>query len=202
VYVFTHDSIFVGEDGPTHQPIEHAAALRCIPNVTVLRPGDEEETAEAWLMAMERQNGPTALLLTRQNLVTYAKPSGWKESARRGAYIVKDVDGAPDVVVAATGSEVNLALEAAEKTARKVRVVSVVSMERLREQDVAYRESLFPAGVRVVTAEVGVGFGWEAIASRSDDIFSLDRFGESGPGSEVAEYLGYTAEGLRRLIEA
>lgn len=202
VYVFTHDSIFVGEDGPTHQPIEHAAALRSIPNLTVLRPGDEEETAEAWLMAMERLEGPTALLLTRQNLVNYAKPESWKQEARRGAYIVKDTDGAPDVVVAATGSEVNLALEAAGKTSRKVRVVSVVSMERLREQDAGFRETLFPKGVKVVTAEVGVSFGWQAIASGSESVFALDRFGESGPGGEVAEYLGFTAENLQRLIEA
>ncbi len=202
VYVFTHDSIFVGEDGPTHQPVEHAAALRAIPNLTVIRPGDEEETAEAWLMAMERLEGPTALLLTRQNLVTYAKPQNWKRDARRGAYVVQDTDGAPEVVVAATGSEVNLALEAAGKSSRKVRVVSVVSMERLREQDASFRSSLFPSGVKVVTAEVGVGFGWQAIASGSENVFALDRFGESGPGGEVAEYLGFTAENLQRLIEA
>ena len=202
VYVFTHDSIYVGEDGPTHQPVEHAAALRCIPNVTVLRPGDEEEAAEAWLMAMERLDGPTALLLTRQNLVTYAKPDGWKQSARRGAYIVKDVSGKPDAVVAATGSEVNLALEAAEKSSLNVRVVSVVSMERLREQDAEFRRTLFPTGVRVVTAEVGVSQGWEAIASSPDLTFALNRFGESGPAAEVADHLGYTAESLRRLIEA
>jgi len=202
VYVFTHDSIFVGEDGPTHQPVEHAAALRTIPNVTVIRPGDEEETAEAWLMAMERLEGPTALLLTRQNLVNYAKPEGWKREARRGAYVVKDTDGTPDVVVAATGSEVNLALEAAEKSSRKVRVVSVVSMERLREQDESFRTALFPAGVKVVAAEVGVSFGWQAIASGSENVFALDRFGESGPGGDVAEYLGFTAENLQRAIEA
>ncbi|MFW5688875.1 MAG: transketolase [Spirochaetota bacterium] len=201
VYVFTHDSIFVGEDGPTHQPIEHFAALRCIPNVTVIRPGDEEEAGEAWLMAMERLNGPTALILTRQNLVTYEKPADWKQRARRGAYIVKDTDGTPDVVVAATGSEVNLALEAAEKSGRKVRVVSVVSMERLREQDAAFREALFPKGVKVVTAEVGVSQGWEAIASAPSLTFALNRFGESGPGDEVAEHLGFTAENLQRMIE-
>ena len=202
VYVFTHDSIFVGEDGPTHQPIEHAAALRCIPNVTVIRPGDEEETAEAWLMAMQRLDGPTALLLTRQNLETYAKPSDWKDSMRKGAYIVRDVDGTPDVVVAASGSEVNLALEAAGKSAKKVRVVSVVSMERLRDQPRTYFERLFPAGVKVVTAEVGVSQGWDWIASSPELTFALNRFGESGPGSDVAEHLGFTAAQLQKLIEA
>ncbi|MFW5848730.1 MAG: transketolase [Spirochaetota bacterium] len=201
VYVFTHDSIFVGEDGPTHQPIEHAAALRCIPNVTVIRPGDEEETAEAWLMAMERLTGPTALLFTRQNLVTYEKPAGWKADARKGAYIAKDTDGTPDVVIAATGSEVNLALEAAEKSSKKVRVVSVMSLERLREQDSLFREQLFPKGAKIVTAEVGVSQGWEAIASSPEHTFALNRFGESGPGPEVAEHLGFTAENLQRMVE-
>ncbi len=202
VYIFTHDSIFVGEDGPTHQPIEHAAALRCIPNVTVIRPGDEEETAEAWLMAMQRLDGPTALLLTRQNLETYAKPSDWKDSMRKGAYIVRDVDGTPDVVVAASGSEVNLALEAAASSAKKVRVVSVASMERLREQPRTYYERLFPAGVKVVTAEVGVSQGWEWIASSTELTFALNRFGESGPAADVAEHLGFTAAQLQKLIEA
>ncbi len=202
VYIFTHDSIFVGEDGPTHQPIEHAAALRCIPNVTVIRPGDEEETAEAWLMAMQRLDGPTALLLTRQNLETYAKPSDWKSAMRQGAYIVRDVEGTPDVVVAASGSEVNLALEAAGRSTKKVRVVSVVSMERLREQPRTYYERLFPAGVRVVTAEVGVSQGWEWIASSPELTFALNRFGESGPAADVAEHLGFTAAQLQKLIEA
>ena len=201
IYIFTHDSIFVGEDGPTHQPIEHAPALRAIPNLTVLRPGDEEETAEAWLMAMERLTGPTALLLTRQNLVTYEKPAGWKESMRKGAYIVRDTDGTPDVVVAATGSEVNLALTAAEQSRKSVRVVSVTSFERLREQPRTYFESLFPPGVKSVTAEVGVRQGWEAIASSPENAFSLERFGESGPAAEVADYLGFNAANLLKLIE-
>jgi transketolase len=202
VFVFTHDSIYIGEDGPTHQPIGQLASLRCIPNVTVIRPGDDEETAEAWLIAMERLNGPTALVFTRQNLVTYAKPAGWKDDARRGAYIVKDTDGTPDVVVAATGSEVNLALAAAEKATKKVRVVSVMSMERLREQDSLFREKLFPAGSKVVTAEAGASQGWETIATSPQNTFAVNRFGASGPGTEVAEHLGFTVENLQRMIEA
>lgn len=202
IYVFTHDSIFVGEDGPTHQPIEHTVALRSIPGLTVLRPADAEETGEAWLMAMERTSGPTALVLTRQNLLAFAKPSGWKESMRSGAYVALEADGTPDVVVAATGSEVPLAIEAAKQSSKKVRVVSITSQERLREQEKSYYESLFPAGVRVITAEVGVSQGWEAIASSPDDTFALNRFGESGPGAKVAEHLGYTAHALQKLIEA
>ncbi|TVQ20272.1 MAG: transketolase [Spirochaetaceae bacterium] len=202
VYVFTHDSIFVGEDGPTHQPVEHTVALRSIPNLAVLRPADAEETAEAWLIAMERTDGPTALVLTRQNLKAFAKPAGWKGAARKGAYVALDCDGTPEVIVAATGSEVPLAIDAAAKSARKVRVVSIVSHERLREQGESYRVSLFPAGVRVITAEVGIGLGWEGIASSARDVFSLDRFGASGPGDEVADHLGFNAAALAKLIEA
>ncbi len=201
IYVFTHDSIFVGEDGPTHQPIEHAAALRSIPGLTVIRPADDEETAEAWKMAIERTTGPTALIFTRQNLLSFAKPSDWKEKARQGAYVALEADGSPDVVVAATGSEVSLAIEAANASSKKVRVVSVVSMERLKEQDDAFRGSLFPHGARVVTAEVGVSQGWEGFASSTADIFALNRFGASGPGARVAEHLGYTAQALAKLIE-
>ena len=201
IYVFTHDSIFVGEDGPTHQPIEHAAALRSIPGLTVIRPADDEETAEAWKMAIERTTGPTALIFTRQNLLSFAKPSDWTEKARKGAYIALDTDGAPDVVVAATGSEVSLAIEAANASKRKVRVVSIVSMERLKEQNDAFYAELFPKGTRVVTAEVGVSQGWEGIATKRADIFALNRFGASGPAAAVAEHLGYTADGLTKLIE-
>jgi transketolase len=201
VFVFTHDSIFVGEDGPTHQPIEHAAALRSIPGLTVIRPADDEETAEAWKMAIERTTGPTALIFTRQNLLSFAKPADWKEKARQGAYVALDCDGAPDVVVAATGSEVSLAIEAAGASSKKVRVVSIVSMERLKEQERAFFAQLFPEGARVVTAEVGVSQGWEGVATSRDDTYSLNRFGASGPGAKVAEHLGYTAESLKKLIE-
>jgi transketolase len=202
IYVFTHDSIFVGEDGPTHQPVEHVAALRSIPGLTVVRPADAEETGEAWLMAMERTDGPTALVLTRQNLLAFAKPDGWKKSMRKGAYVALEADGTPDVVVAATGSEVSLAIEAAQKSKRSVRVVSVTSQERLWEQDSGFYRTLFPEGVRVVTAEVGISQGWEGIASTPSDVFALNRFGASGPGAEVAEHLGYTAAALQKLIEA
>jgi transketolase len=201
VFVFTHDSIYVGEDGPTHQPIEHASALRAIPGLTVIRPADDEETAEAWKMAIERTTGPTVLIFTRQNLLSFKKPADWREKARQGAYIALDTDGTPDVVVAATGSEVSLAIEAASASSKKVRVVSVVSMERLKEQDEDYRHRLFPEGVRVITAEVGVSHGWEGIASTSGDAFALNRFGASGPGAQVAEHLGYTAQALQKLIE-
>jgi transketolase len=202
IYVLTHDSIFVGEDGPTHQPIEHNAALRTIPGVDVLRPGDAQETAEAWLMAIERDDGPSALLLTRQNLTVYEKAdTNWKENMRRGAYLVKDCDGQPEVVLVATGSEVNLAIEAAAASSRRTRIVSMPSVDRFRSQSREYRAKLVPSDVPVITVEVGVRQGWEGIASDEDHIFSLDRFGASGPGAAVAEHLGFTAEALTGLIE-
>ncbi|MCK4515307.1 MAG: transketolase [Spirochaetaceae bacterium] len=203
IYVFTHDSIFVGEDGPTHQPIEHNAALRTIPGVDVLRPADAQETAEAWLMAAERDDGPSALVLTRQNLLTFQKADPhWKQTARKGAYIAKECDGEPEVVLVATGSEVTLALEAAAKSSKRIRVVSMISVDRFREQDAAFRDGILPPSVRIIAAEVGVSFGWDGIASGRENVFALDRFGMSGPGAEVAEQLGYTADALLALIEA
>jgi transketolase len=202
IYVFTHDSIFVGEDGPTHQPIEHNEALRIIPNMDLLRPADAQETALAWKLAIERDDGPSALVLTRQNLLTFAKADpNWQETARRGAYVARDCDGTPDVVVVATGSEVTLALEVAERSSKKVRVVSMISCNRFRQQDDAFRLSLIPAGARVVTAEVGVTSGWEGIASSREDAFGLNRFGESGPGAEVAAHLGFTADELLKVVD-
>jgi transketolase len=202
IYVFTHDSIFVGEDGPTHQPIEHLASLRIIPNLWVLRPGDAEETAQAWAMAMERSGGPTVLTLSRQNLTVYAKADpDWKETIRTGAYIVKKVSG-PEVVVIATGSEVNLALEAAamaEQQGRKVQVVSMISRELFESQPAAIRDAVLPPGVRRVCCEAGVRTGWERWAC-PEDILSIDRFGESAPGPKVAEHLGFTAAALARMI--
>jgi transketolase len=199
IYVFTHDSIFVGEDGPTHQPVEHLASLRAIPNVRVLRPGDPEETAEAWALALERRDGPTALALSRQNLAVYPKDDpDWKRTFRTGAYIVKKAEK-PDVVVLATGSEVGLALEAAAQSGKKVQVVSVVSRELFESQDRAAREAVVPPGVRVVVAEAGVRQGWEYWA-KPEDILSLERFGESGPAAKVAEELGLTAPALAAII--
>lgn len=201
VYLFTHDSIFVGEDGPTHEPIEHVMALRLIPNMRVIRPADAQETAEAWMMAMERTDGPTSLALTRQNLPVLEKADpNWKTNMRKGGYILRDSKGEPRIVIAAAGSEVSLAVDAAAEIGDHVRVVSVPSLELLLSQDEAYLSSLFPAGARVVTAEVGVGLGWDGLASSRADRFSLDRFGASGPGAEVAEHLGYTKAELITLL--
>ncbi|MDR0731738.1 MAG: transketolase [Treponema sp.] len=203
IYVLTHDSIFVGEDGPTHQPVEHLASLRAIPNVRLLRPADAEETAEAWAMAMERHNGPTILALSRQNLTVFPKDDpDWRNTVRTGAYIVKKAGEKPDAVIIATGSEVGLALEAArlaEQGGKKVRVVSMISRELFESQPEAIHQSIIPPGTRVICCEAGIKSGWERWA-KPEDILSVDRFGISGPADKVAEALGFTAGALAAII--
>jgi transketolase len=200
VYVLTHDSIFVGEDGPTHQPIEHLASLRIIPNTCVLRPADAEETAEAWAMAMERTDGPTALALSRQNLTVFPKSDpDWKNTIRTGAYIAKG-ESSPDAVIIATGSEVGLALEAAEKAGgKKLRIVSMISKELFESQPAKIRDAIVPPGVRVIVCEAGVRYGWERWA-KPEDILSIDRFGESAPAPKAGEHLGLTVDALVKII--
>jgi len=201
IYVLTHDSIFVGEDGPTHQPVEHLAALRAIPNLAVLRPADAEETAEAWAMAMERNDGPTALALSRQNIAVFIKDDpDWKKNIRRGAYVVKMTEVPADAVIIATGSEVGLALEAAALSGKRVQVVSMISREIFASQSEAVRNSVIPPGTRTLVCEAGVSQGWERWA-KPEDILSIERFGESGPAEKVAEHLGLTAKALAELMK-
>ncbi|GAB4371303.1 MAG: transketolase [Spirochaetales bacterium] len=203
IYVFTHDSIFVGEDGPTHEPIEQLAALRSIPNVRVFRPGDAEETAWAWKEALKHTDGPTALVLSRQNLEVYPKADpDWRKTAQQGAYIVKDSAGKPDVVVVATGSEVSLALKAVEQAAiSNVRIVSMVCREQFLNQDPQFQHQILPPGVRTIVAELGSSLGWEGFVQDRKDLFCLDTFGLSGPGQKVAEALGRGAPQLAQLIK-
>jgi len=201
VYVLTHDSIFIGEDGPTHQPVEHLASLRAIPNLRVLRPADGEESAEAWAMAMERTDGPTALVLTRQNTTVFPKADpDWKNTLRTGAYVAKQVEGKADIVLLATGSEVGLALSAAAAVpGKKIRVVSMISRELFESQDAKVRDLIVPPGTRTVVCEAGSRMGWERWA-KVEDILSVDRFGESGPGDKVAEHLGFTSAALAAIL--
>ncbi len=201
-FIFTHDSFYIGEDGPTHQPIEQLAALRSIPGMQVLRPADAEETVAAWKMAVENGDGPTALVLTRQKLTVFPKADKeWKNSVRKGAYIAKDCDGSPEVVILASGSEVNLALEAVEKSSKAVRVVSVLDKGAFDDMDGKERERLIPKGTRVIVAEAGIGSGWGLYVNSREDLFTVNRFGESGPGNDVAAELGFTAEALTRLCD-
>jgi transketolase len=203
IYIFTHDSIYVGEDGPTHQPVETLAALRAIPNVQVLRPGDAEESEAAWEMAMESCDHPVCLAFTRQGLPVYEKADpDWKNTVRTGAYIVREGASEPDITILATGSEVSLALEAVKLVPdKKIRVVSVMDRTLFGMQNSVIRNKIIGGSKRVVTAEAGVAMGWEGFATSRDDIFCIDRFGESGPASKVAEALGFTAQKLAELLE-
>jgi len=201
IYVLTHDSIFVGEDGPTHQPVEHLAVLRAIPNVRVLRPADAEETACAWAMAMERSEGPTVLALSRQNTTVFPKQDpDWKNTIRTGAYVVKEAGLSPDAVLIASGSELGMALEAAKLSGKQVQVVSMPSRELFESQAEALRNSIVPPGVRTIVCEAGIRQGWERWA-KSEDILSIESFGESGPGDKVAEHLGFTQAALVAMIK-
>lgn len=203
IYILTHDSIFVGEDGPTHEPIEQLAALRSIPNLRVFRPGDADETAWAWKEALLRTDGPTALVLSRQNLEVYPKADpNWQETAKRGAYIVKDSPGNPNLVIVATGSEVSLALKAAEQSGvQNIRVVSMVCREQFLDQDLEFRNRILPSGVRTIVAELGSSFGWDGFVQDRNDLFCLDCFGLSAPGQKVAEALGRGMQHLVQLIK-
>jgi transketolase len=192
-WVYTHDSVGLGEDGPTHQPVEHLAALRAIPGLTVFRPGDANETAFAWRTVLEDLDAPAVLVLSRQDLPVLAEASD--EGVARGAYVLRDADD-PAVVLIGTGSEVSVALAAAERLAGEdvaARVVSMPSWERFAAQDEAYRDSVLPPGLPSVAVEAGVSQGWERWADR---MIGIDRFGASAPGAEVLERLGITAENV------
>jgi transketolase len=204
IYVFTHDSIFVGEDGPTHEPVEHLAALRVIPNLLVLRPADAEETEMAWRMAIERRDGPAVLALTRQNLPVLAKADAdWRKRIRRGAYVVKDCEGAPEIVIVATGSEVSAAIAAAaELPGRRIRVVSMPCRELFLSQPAQFRTALVPPKAKKVVFEAGVSFGWKGPFDDETVTVSIERFGESGPYQKVAEHLGITAAALAKRLQA
>ncbi|MBO5608574.1 MAG: transketolase [Treponema sp.] len=201
IYVLTHDSIYVGEDGPTHQPIETLAALRCIPNVQVLRPGDAEETQLAWEMALESTDHPVCMAFTRQGLPVYEKADkDWKNTARKGAYVVQEGSASPDITVVATGSEVSMALAAAKEVSGKtIRVVSVLDKTLFEKQDDSFRAKIMGNPKRVVVAEAGCRQGWEGYAKK-DDLFTLDDFGESGPAAKVAEDLHFTAADFAKVL--
>ncbi len=201
VWVWTHDSIGLGEDGPTHQPVEHYAALRAIPNLWFMRPGDANETAYAWTVALEREDGPVALALSRQKLPTLDRSEvAAARGVERGAYVLWESGDVPDLILIATGSEVWLALEAARKIAGEgtaVRVVSMPCWELFERQSSDYREEVLPPEVKArLAVEAGVAFGWKQWVGDHGDSVSLDRFGASAPGTEVLERLGYTVENV------
>jgi transketolase len=208
IYVFTHDSIFLGEDGPTHQPVEHLAALRAIPHLIVIRPGDANETAEAWRVAIESRNRPVALVLTRQNVPTldrgaYAPAAG----LRRGAYVLSDARvGKPDLVLMASGSEVSLIVEAQKKLWEQeiaVRVVSMPSWELFEMQSQAYRDAVLPPPVRARLAlEAGVPQGWSRYVGELGAVWGIERFGASAPYQVLSEKFGFTAANVVERAKA
>ncbi len=200
-WVWTHDSIAVGEDGPTHQPVEHHMALRAIPNLWYVRPADANETAMAWQIALERSDGPVALALTRQKLPTLDRTEvAAAGGALRGAYVLwQRAEGEPDAIVTATGSEVHLALEAARSLAANVRVVSMPCWELFEEQDDDYRDSVLPPSVEVrLAVEAGVTLGWERYART---IIGIDHFGASAPFQKIFAEFGITAGAIAAAVE-
>jgi transketolase len=206
VYVFTHDSIGLGEDGPTHQPVEQAMSLRLIPGLRVVRPADANETVEAWRMALEHTDGPTALLLSRQDLPVLDPER--TANARRGGYVLSRTLGPPRVVLIATGSEVHLALEAKallESQTITTQVVSLPCWELFAEQDEAYIARVLPQGAMRVAIEAGVTLGWERWVRNHSYVIGLDRFGASAPYEVLFREFGLTAENVvdrvLRLLE-
>ncbi|MDR3504190.1 MAG: transketolase [Legionella sp.] len=205
IYVFTHDSIGLGEDGPTHQPVEHAAMLRMTPDMTVWRPADLMETAVAWQTALEHHNGPTSLLLSRQNLPALPHQENAAELIKKGGYIIVDCDGRPDAILIATGSEVQLALAAAEQVKSqglKVRVVSMPCAERFLAQDPGYRNQVLPKDVETrIAIEAASSAYWYQFVGLNGAVIGLERFGVSAPAAKAYQSLGITVERIVKTLE-
>jgi transketolase len=200
-YVWTHDSIAVGEDGPTHEPVEHVMSLRLIPHMRLIRPADANETAEAWKLAIESKKHPTALALTRQAVPTFDRTKyASAEGLRKGAYIFSDTQSTPHVILIGTGSELQLALEAKEKLAAEgveARVVSMPCWDLFEEQTAEYKESVLPSAVRArVAVEAGTPIGWERYVGLEGRVVGQSQFGASGPAKEVFKHFGFTVDNV------
>ena len=204
ILIYTHDSIGLGEDGPTHQPVEQLSALRVVPGLTIIRPADSNETAEAWKVAVQHEHGPVALVLTRQKLpfldrTKFAAASG----VAKGGYVLADAEGgAPDVVLMSSGSEVGLIVAAREKLAAagvKARVVSMASMELFAQQSAEYQASVLPAGVPRVSIEAGSSMSWYRWVGTNGTVIGIDKFGASAPFEKIYEEYGITTE---KVVEA
>jgi transketolase len=205
ILVYSHDSIGLGEDGPTHQPIEHLASLRLIPDLTLWRPCDAVETAVAWQAAIEHRSGPTALALTRQNLPHQSRSTEQIAAIKRGGYALIECDGTPECIVIATGSEVGIAAQAVRELGergRRVRLVSMPSFEAFARNDVAYRERVLPPAVRKrVAVEAGVTAIWRQFVGAEGRIIGLDHFGASGKGADLFKHFGFTAQHVLAAVE-
>jgi transketolase len=204
IFVFTHDSIGLGEDGPTHQSVEHISSLRLMPHLDVWRPCDTVESAQAWIAAVERRDGPTALVFSRQNLPFQKRDAQARAGIERGAYVLADCRGKPQALILATGSEVQLAMGAQAKLAEegvRVRVVSMPSTSVFDRQDAAYRETVLPRGVPRVAVEAGVSDYWRKYVGLEGAVIGIDRYGESAPGPELFKYFGFTVENVVAAVK-
>ncbi|AIU87406.1 transketolase [Pectobacterium odoriferum] len=206
IYVYTHDSIGLGEDGPTHQPVEQLASLRVTPNMSNWRPADQVETAVAWKYAIERQDGPTSLILSRQNLAQQPRTAEQLANVAKGGYVLKDSDGQPELILIATGSEVELAVGAYDKltaAGRKVRVVSMPSTDAFDKQDAAYREAVLPKAVSArVAIEAGIADYWFKYVGLNGAIVGMTSFGESAPAELLFEAFGFTVDNVVEKAQA
>jgi transketolase len=204
--VYTHDSIGLGEDGPTHQPIEHLASLRLIPNLRVWRPCDGAETAVAWRDALESESTPTVLALSRQNLPAQSRSAAQLADIRRGGYVLHEPDGEPAALIIATGSEVGLAVDAARLLAAEnipVRVVSMPCVEAFRAQDAAWRDAVLPPAITArLAVEAGVPDTWYPFVGAAGSVVCVDRFGASAPAPRLFEYFGFTPEAVAARLKA
>jgi transketolase len=205
IFVYTHDSIGLGEDGPTHQPIEHLASLRVIPHIDLWRPCDAVETAVAWGVALDNRDGPTLLILTRQACTHQAREPGQVANITRGGYVLIESSGTPDAIVIATGSEVGIAAEAVRSMnakGRKIRLVSMPSTNRFDAQDEAYKESVLPAVVtRRVAVEAGVRADWWRYVGLKGQVVGIDHFGASAPAKVLLPQFGFTTEKVIEAVE-
>ncbi|MEH7097129.1 transketolase [Neobacillus vireti] len=204
-YVFTHDSIAVGEDGPTHEPVEQLAALRAIPGLTVIRPTDANETASAWAYALQQTEGPVALILSRQNLPVFSETKANVENVSKGAYVLTETTSNPNVILIATGSEVSLAVNAKaelEKEDISVRVVAMPSWELFNKQSSEYKEKVLPSSVtKRVAIEMGIRLGWERYVGFAGEVLSIESFGASGEGTAVMKHFGFTTENVVHIAK-
>jgi transketolase len=201
IFVYSHDSIGLGEDGPTHQSIEQAASLRLIPNLDVWRPCDTVETAAAWIAAIQRKTGPTALLLSRQNLPFARRNEQEIIQIQKGGYVLADAPGAKAIIIA-TGSEVQLALAAQKLLDFPVRVVSMPSTDVFDRQDANYREAVLPKGMPRVAVEAGVTDGWRKYVGLEGAVVGIDRFGESAPAADLFKHFGFTPENVVKAVRS
>ena len=205
LFVYTHDSIGLGEDGPTHQAVEQTATLRLIPNMSVWRPCDAVESAAAWKLAVERKQGPSCLIFSRQNLPHQKRDAQQLAAISRGGYVLSEAEGGkPQAVIIATGSEVGIAMEAQKLLTAKgknVRVVSMPSTDTFDAQDAAWRDSVLPKGVRRVAVEAGVTDGWYKYVGLDGKVVGLNRFGESAPAGALFKHFGFTGENVAKTVE-